>query len=166
MLLARGFSYADAHRARLGVNYKQIPVNAPQAAPANAYTVAGAMRVQNSVDPVYAPNSKGGPHADVDRYGTVPSWHADGDIQRAAYVAHPEDTDEVQARTMMLEVWNDGERDRFVDNVAGHLADGVGEDVLEKAFDYWKSIDQGMGERVEGRVRELKGQETKVLSQS
>ena len=29
MLLARGFSYADAHRARLGVNYKQIPVNAP-----------------------------------------------------------------------------------------------------------------------------------------
>ena len=30
MLLARGFSYADAHRARLGVNYKQIPVNSPQ----------------------------------------------------------------------------------------------------------------------------------------
>ena len=26
MLLARGFAYADAHRARLGVNYKQIPV--------------------------------------------------------------------------------------------------------------------------------------------
>ncbi|HBG30818.1 MAG TPA: catalase, partial [Gammaproteobacteria bacterium] len=25
MLLARVFSYADAHRARLGVNYKQIP---------------------------------------------------------------------------------------------------------------------------------------------
>ena len=32
MLLARVFSYADAHRARMGVNYKQIPVNAPQAA--------------------------------------------------------------------------------------------------------------------------------------
>jgi catalase len=29
MLLARGFSYADAHRARLGVNYNQIPVNSP-----------------------------------------------------------------------------------------------------------------------------------------
>ena len=27
MLLARIFAYADAHRARLGVNYKQIPVN-------------------------------------------------------------------------------------------------------------------------------------------
>ncbi len=30
MLLARGFSYSDAHRARLGVNYKQIPVNEPK----------------------------------------------------------------------------------------------------------------------------------------
>ncbi len=30
MLLARVFSYADAHRARIGVNYKQIPVNAPR----------------------------------------------------------------------------------------------------------------------------------------
>ena len=30
MLLARGFSYADAHRARLGVNYQQIPVNQPR----------------------------------------------------------------------------------------------------------------------------------------
>ena len=30
MLLARLFSYADAHRARLGVNYKQIPVNRPK----------------------------------------------------------------------------------------------------------------------------------------
>ena len=30
MLLARGFSYADAHRHRLGVNYKQIPVNKPK----------------------------------------------------------------------------------------------------------------------------------------
>jgi catalase len=27
MLLVRIFSYADAHRARVGMNYKQIPVN-------------------------------------------------------------------------------------------------------------------------------------------
>src|SRR5271168_1336566 len=30
MLLARLFSSADAHRARMGVNYKQIPVNQPK----------------------------------------------------------------------------------------------------------------------------------------
>ncbi len=46
MLLARVFSYADAHRARMGVNYKQIPVNAAQA-PVHSYSKDGAMRVQN-----------------------------------------------------------------------------------------------------------------------
>ena len=60
MLLARGFSYADAHRARLGVNYKQIPVNTPKA-PVHSYSKDGAMRTVNVTDPVYAPNSYGGP---------------------------------------------------------------------------------------------------------
>lgn len=63
MLLARGFSYADAHRARLGVNYQQIPVNRPKS-PVHSYSKDGAMRVHNVSDPVYAPNSLGGPKAD------------------------------------------------------------------------------------------------------
>jgi catalase len=113
---------------------------------------------------VYAPNSKGGPQ--ITETIQPPTWYADGEIQRLAYVAHPEDSDEGQARTLMLEVWDDGARDRFVENVAGHLADGVGDDVLERAFEYWRSIDQGMGDRVEARVRELTGKEQKVLSQS
>ena len=66
MLLARGFSYADAHRARLGVNYKQIPVNSPQGAACTRYSKDGAMRVVNVADPVYAPNSYGGPQATRD----------------------------------------------------------------------------------------------------
>ena len=87
MLLARGFSYADAHRARLGVNYKEIPVNAPKV-PTAAYTFAGAHRTQNALDPVYAPNSKGAPQA-IGETGQPPTWYADGDIQRAAYTPHP-----------------------------------------------------------------------------
>ena len=66
MLLARGFSYSDAHRARLGVNYKQIPVNEPQVE-VNSYSKDGAMRIRNATDPVYAPNSMGGPQADPKR---------------------------------------------------------------------------------------------------
>src|SRR6202000_143914 len=66
MLLARGFSYSDAHRARLGVNYRQIPVNRAQAE-VHSYSKDGAMRVDNASDPVYAPNSYGGPKADPQR---------------------------------------------------------------------------------------------------
>src|SRR6266536_4834242 len=91
MLLARGFSYADAHRARLGVSYKQIPVNAPKA-PVHSYSKDWVMRVVNISEPVYAPNSKGGPQADSARY-QPPSWHSDGDMVRAAYTLHTEDDD-------------------------------------------------------------------------
>ena len=73
MLLARGFSYADAHRARLGVNYKQIPVNAPNA-PVHSYSKDGVMRTVNVTDPVYAPNSYGGPAADPSRTDEAGLW--------------------------------------------------------------------------------------------
>ncbi len=78
MLLARTFSYSDAHRARLGVNYHQIPVNAPKA-PVHCYSKDGVMRIIPVSDPVYAPNSKGGPQADPARTAEA-LWHADGDI--------------------------------------------------------------------------------------
>jgi hypothetical protein len=65
MLLARIFSYADAHRYRVGTNHAQLPVNAPHA-PVHTYSKEGAMRYTfNDADaPVYAPNSVGGAHAD------------------------------------------------------------------------------------------------------
>src|SRR5207247_10008137 len=62
MLLARGFSYSDAHRARMGVNYKQIPVNSPTV-PVHSYSKDGAMRVVNVCDRVCEANSKGGSQA-------------------------------------------------------------------------------------------------------
>ncbi len=106
MLLARVFSYADAHRARIGVNYKQIPVNAPQA-PVHSYSKDGAMRVQNVSDPVYAPNSKGGPPADPQRYPYVERWEADGEFVHSAYTLRRDDDDWGQAGTLVRDVLDD-----------------------------------------------------------
>src|ERR1700678_3964201 len=92
MLLARGFSYADAHRARIGVNYKQIPVNRPKA-PVHSYSKDGRMRVENVSDPVYAPNSKGGPKADPVQYPQVEVWGASGEFIHAAYTKRKDDDD-------------------------------------------------------------------------
>src|SRR5699024_9920411 len=44
MLLARGFSYADAHRARLGVNYQPLPLNRPKVE-VNSSSKVGTMRI-------------------------------------------------------------------------------------------------------------------------
>jgi len=154
MLLGRGFAYGDAHRARIGVNYKQIRVNAP-VSPVRAYSKDGAMRVVNVSDPVYAPNSKGGPVADAAR-AAEPLWHLDGDMVRTASTLRRDDDDWGQARTLVREVLDDPARDRLVSNTAGHLLNGVTEPVLVRAFQYWRNVDPSLGERIETAVRDRK----------
>ncbi|WP_146429124.1 catalase [Blastopirellula retiformator] len=147
MLLGRMFAYADAHRARMGVNYKQIPVNRPQC-PFHSYSKDGAMRTENVTDPVYAPNSKGGPQADPDRYPQNDVWDAGGSFVREAYTLRKDDDDWGQAGTLVREVMDDAARDRLVSNVVGHLSDGVSSPVLERAIQYWRNIDKKIGDRI------------------
>jgi catalase len=152
MLLARGFSYSDAHRARLGANYRQIPVNQP-IVPVHSYSKDGHMRTQNVADPVYAPNSYGGPTADPTRTDDGGLWYADGEMVRSAYTLRADDDDWGQAGTMVREVLDDAGRDRLVDNIVGHLLNGVSEPVLNRAFAYWRHVDKDLGDRVESGVR-------------
>ena len=51
---------------------------------------------------------------------------------------------------------DDAARDRLVDNIVGHLLDGVSEPVLNRAFDYFRNIDKALGDRVEQGVRDGK----------
>ncbi|WP_027945141.1 catalase [Amycolatopsis taiwanensis] len=151
MLLARDFSYADAHRARLGVNYKQIPVNESKVE-VNSYSKDGVMRVHNVSDPVYAPNSYGGPQADPSRTAE-PLWHLDGDMVRTAYTLRSDDDDWGQPGTLVRKVLDDAARDRLVSNIVGHLLNRVTEPVLLRAFEYWRNVDKDLGDRVEQGVR-------------
>jgi catalase len=111
------------------------------------------MRFQSVSDPVYAPNSKGGPSADAARYGEPAGWHSDGDATRAAATLHAEDDDWGQAGTLVREVMGEPERCRLVANIAGHLLHGVTDPVLERAFEYWRNVDEELGRRVEDAVR-------------
>ena len=60
MLQARLFSYGDAQRYRLGVNFNHIPVNAPKC-PFHSYHRDGAMRTDGNLGGTthYWPNSRG-----------------------------------------------------------------------------------------------------------
>lgn len=147
MLLARVFSYADAHRARMGVNYKQIPVNKPKC-PVHSYSKDGVMRVENVTDPVYAPNSKGGPQADPETYPHVEKWSASGEFIHAAYTLREEDDDWGQPGTLVRKVMDDDARARLVSNVVGHLSNGVSEPVLKRALEYWRNVDRDVGDRI------------------
>jgi catalase len=153
MLLARGFSYADAHRARLGVNYQQIPVNRPKA-PVRSYSKDGAMRIDNVIDPVYYPNSfEDAPAADSAAFAEQAVWAADGELVRAASTLHAEDDDFGQANTLVNDVMDDPARDRLVATVSGNLSKLRREEVRQRAFEYWRNIDKAVGDRIETATR-------------
>ena len=110
------------------------------------------MQYHHSGDaPVYAPNSFG--RAYQDEQGPVENgWEADGTMVRAAYTLHAEDDDWGQAHTLVRKVYNDEQRARLVETVAGSLA-GVQDPVLGRVFEYWRNIDPEVGNAIEEAVK-------------
>ncbi|MFF7454042.1 catalase [Kitasatospora sp. NPDC008115] len=149
MLLGRIFSYPDTHRYRIGPNYAQLPPNRPHV-PVHSYAKDGPMRFDPARTAVpYAPNSKGGPAANLARYDDPSAgWHSSGDMVREAYSLHAEDDDWGQAGTMVRQVLDDAARERLVSNIVGHLQGGVSDPVLERAVQYWRNVDKSLGDRV------------------
>ncbi|MCS5734761.1 catalase [Herbiconiux daphne] len=148
MLLARIFSYADAHRYRVGTNHAQLPVNAPLAS--NSYSKDGAMRFSHNDPsvPVYAPNSFGGPHADPALAGDDSGWDSDGALLRVAATLHADDDDFGQAGTLVREVLDDAARARLVSNIAGHVSKVTIPELRVRVLEYWHNVDPTLALRV------------------
>lgn len=146
MLQGRLFSYPDTHRHRIGTNYLQLPINQPSAE-VHTYNKDGAMRYRHSgAQPVYAPNSFGGPQADPERYGEPAGWEVAGEIVRSAYVAHRDDDDFSQPGALYRNVLSDVDREHLVDNLVAHLRDGVPASIVDRAIAYWRSVDNDLGD--------------------
>ena len=149
MVLGRLFAYGDSARYRDGANYGQLPINKPRVEVHN-YSKDGPMRYAHSgSQPVYAPNSYGGPQADPQRYRD-PGWFVEaGEIMRTAYVAHSDDDDFIQPGALVRNVLDDSARDRLVGNIVWHLSQGVERSIQERAVnDYWAKVDPVLGARV------------------
>lgn len=151
MLLGRAFAYNDAQRNRIGTNFHQLPVNRPHTE-VNTYMFDGQMSYDHTGNqPVYAPNSYDRGWSDETGASEV-SWESDGDMIRAAHQLHAEDDDFGQAGTLVRDVFDDAQRDLLVDQVSGSLLGGVHGVVLERAFEYWNSIDAEIGKRIADKV--------------
>lgn len=154
MLQGRLFAYPDAHRYRIGANYTQLPVNAPKS-PVNSYSRDGAMRYNNPGDPVYAPNSYGGPHASAEIASeTASGYGVEDEVIRSAYKLHAEDDDFGQPGTLVRDVMDDAQRERLASNIIGHASNDVSRPVLERVFEYWRNVDKDLGDKVADAFRE------------
>ncbi|RSO45682.1 catalase [Streptomyces sp. WAC 06725] len=151
MLLGRLFSYPDTHRYRIGPNYAQLPPNRPHSV-VSSYAKDGPMRYEPSqAARPYAPNSYGGPAADTQNFGDPAGWHAAGEMVREAYKLRRDDDDFGQAGTQVRKVLDDAARERLVNNVVGHLSNGVSRPVLLRALQYWRNVDKALGDRIAAR---------------
>jgi catalase len=149
MVLGRLSAYGDSARYRNGPNYAQLPINRPINEVHNYYK-DGPMRYHHSGNqPVYAPNSYGGPKADAQRYHD-PSWFVEGDeIMRSAYTPHAEDNDFVQPGNLYRNVLSETDREHLVGNIVTHMSQGVERFIQERAVkSYWSRVDSELGARV------------------
>jgi len=117
MLQARIFSYADAHRYRLGVNHELLSVNRPRATVDN-YQRDGYMRCDDNAGdaPNYEPNSFGGPTANPDY--REPPLKISGDADR--YDQPIVDDDYVQPGNL-FRLMSSEEQARLIKNVVDSL---------------------------------------------
>lgn len=157
MLMARIFSYADAHRYRVGTNHAQLPVNAPKNAQpgGHSYAADGSMRYSFAPAsvPVYAPNSVGGAHADPERAGEAGGWESEGEMVRAAATLHAEDDDFGQAGTLYRQVFTQEQRDAALETITGHVGAVVSDEIRERAIQYWTQVDADLGARLRAALR-------------
>jgi catalase len=153
MLQGRLFSYPDTHRYRIGTNYLQLPVNQPKAAAVHTYNKDGAMRYRNPGDPVYAPNSYGGPAANPELWRGE-EYQVSGEILRSAYTKRRDDDDFRQPRTLVEQVMTDEDRDHLVTNISNHIKAGVHAETLPRVLEYWTSVSADLGARVAKTVSE------------
>jgi catalase len=147
MLMGRIFSYHDTHLHRIGTNYEQLPINAPKA-DVHSYNKDGHMTYRNpGAQPVYAPNSYGGPRADPGV--EPPTWMVEaGELGRYEPVKHAEDDDFGQAGTLVRDIMSATDREHLVTNIVAHAGQGVSDEVQRRVVAYWSSVDPAIGAQV------------------
>ncbi|MDT4824383.1 Catalase [compost metagenome] len=149
MLQARVFSYADAHRYRLGTHYEALPVNAPKS-PVHHYHKDGAMRFfANSPNPdaYYEPNSFNGPAQSAEY--AEPPLPIDGAGDR---YDHREGNDDYSQPRALFELFDAGQKQRLFDNIAAAMA-GVPEFIVERQLGHFDRVHPDYGNGVRAALK-------------
>ncbi|NJM30778.1 MAG: catalase [Rhizobiales bacterium] len=139
MLQARIFSYADAHRYRLGTHYESLPVNMPKC-PVHHYHKDGQMNAYGGIrtgnpDVFYEPNSFNGPVED--KTAIEPPLGISGDAAR--YNHRDGNDDYVQVRAL-FNLFDAGQKQRLFNNVADAMGPNLPKEILERQLGHFDKV--------------------------
>jgi catalase len=149
VLQARIFSYADAHRYRIGTHYEALPVNAPKC-PVHHYHRDGAMRFfandGSNPDIYYEPNSMGGPTEDPGF--REPPMRISGDADR---YDHRDGVDDFAQPRALFEMFDDGQRQRLFATIAGAMS-GVPEEIVQRQLGLFHKVHPDYARGIAGEL--------------
>lgn len=136
MLQARIFSYADAHRYRVGTHYELLPVNRPKS-PVHTYHADGPMRFDapEGTDAYYEPNSFGGPVQNPEV--AEPPLAISGDAGR---YNHRDGNDDYTQPGDLFRLMNADQQLRLFKNIAAAM-EGVPEDIVQRQLVHFHKAD-------------------------
>jgi len=140
MLAARVFSYADAHRYRVGTHYEMLPINRPKAE-VNTYNADGSMRfdVPDFGDAFYEPNSFGGPKED--KAYLEPAFPVNGDGDR---YDHRIGNDDFSQPGALFRLMNEDQKAQLFGNIARAM-DGVPREIVDRQIALFDQADPAYG---------------------
>jgi catalase len=143
MLQFRIFSYADAHRYRLGVNYESLPVNRPKV-PVSTYYRDGKMRFDGNAESAinYEPNSFDGPTED--NSFKEPPLKITGDGDR---YDHRKGNDDYTQAGNLYRLMPPDEKDRLYKALAGAMS-GVPKEIIERQLAHFAKADMAYADGV------------------
>ncbi len=152
MLQARIFSYADAHRHRLGTHYEQLPINQPKC-PVHHYHKDGSMNFagpkSGNVDAFYEPNSVAG-SAVEDTSVQEPPLKISGDMAR--YNHRDGNDDYVQVRAL-FNLFDAGQKSRLCSNIAATMG-GVPGEIIERQLAHFDLVHADYGNGVRAALKQ------------
>ena len=153
MLQGRIFSYADAHRYRVGTWYEAIPVNRPKSR-VNTYHLDGPMNFQTpaSREAYYEPNSFGGPVEDH-RFDEPP-LRISGEADR---YNHREGNDDYTQPGNLFRLMSDDQKRQLFSNIAEAMT-GVPQYIIDRQLGHFDKADPAYGDGVRAALEKRRGE--------
>lgn len=149
VLQSRLFSYPDTHRHRVGVNYQQLPVNATR----TPYHVAnfqrdGSMAFYNQGSrPNYLSSIE--PISFRERTVDLDKTHGHFIGKAVTFLSEIRPEDFNAPRALWERVWDDKARERFINNVSGHMANCKKEEILKRQIAIFREVSDDLATRLE-----------------
>ncbi len=139
MLQGRLFAYNDAHRYRVGTNYAQLPVNAPQC-PFHNNQRDGSMRFDgNGLDgSSYEPSTLAAAPAESPRH-REPRWELGA--AAADRYSHRDEEDHFTQAGDLFRLMSAAQQDQLMDTIAGSMKGVTRAGIVERQMGHWVRVD-------------------------